>query len=64
MFEVAERCFKKHAQEDGVDIPATTYFKRETTYQEVIRTWNTNLGGREQVRYARAMRDLESALSN
>jgi hypothetical protein len=62
MFGIAERSFRQHSVENGTELPATTYFKRDTTYEQVVRTWNVNLRGREQLQYSRAMMNLETAL--
>jgi hypothetical protein len=63
MFIVAGQAYTDNAVEDGSEVPPATYFKRDDSHDAVVAAWNSNLGGRSQGRYARAMADLEAALA-
>ena len=60
MYGLADRAYRQYAA--NPDVPPATYFKRPSTYNEVIGVWNGNLNGQLQRRYSRAIAALEAHL--
>jgi hypothetical protein len=62
LFVVADKTYLDNSSSNGKEVPASTYFKRDTSHDDFIGVWNGTPNGLQQRRYQKAIFDLEIAL--